>query len=148
MDKFKKIVKTSIVLVSAYIISTVILSFVYVGNSPFQVRPNLGPYLIAKLKTLSNPKEFIASLFPKKDPAQLYAEKKINEGFANLQKVAFTQVAPGVSVRAAENVSETSYTIGSVKWIKHKVTIRGVEHEYGWPEGKPLPSQAVLESLY
>lgn len=147
LDKIRKYGLLTAILFAAFILSNILMSEVFINKSP-KVRPQIGTYLIARIKKVFSPSEFIASITGKTQKEKALAEKEIQVSFNKLQEVAFTEVVPGVKARASENVSETSYDLGGVKWVKHKVTIDGIEHEYGWPEGKELPPQSMLENMF
>lgn len=147
IEKIKKYIKLTTILFVALLLSNLLVSEIFINKSP-TVRPQMGTYLIAKIKKTFNPSEFIAYISSKMQQKKSLGEKEIPSTFSKLQEVAFTQIAPGVKARANENVSETSYELGKIKWIRHKVIVDRKEHEYGWPEGKELPSQSMLENMF
>lgn len=135
-DKMKRLGVIVIILALSFFMSSFFLKEVFVNNSPI-VRPHLDSYIAMRIRGIS---AFIAKLQGKE-----LKEKTLEERSAALEKVAFSQVAKGVSAREKDGVSETRYEMNKIKWVEHSYKTRaGTTITIKVPEGMDPPPEGVL----
>jgi len=125
----------------AIMISFVVMGFlttnIFLANSP-KIRPNLGNYLLAKLKNFTNGlSSYLASL----------TKQKTQPPANPVQEVPFQQVAQGVYAKQQNNIVYKEYRVNEINWKEITLEIKGKKYTIRYAEGDPVPDVNLVKEL-
>ncbi|NTU47256.1 hypothetical protein HGA88_06525 [Candidatus Roizmanbacteria bacterium] len=141
----KKYFLISIILIISFVITHIMISVVFIANSP-QIRPQLAKYLVQLiLEKTSQTTQKIATL-----PTVTLkpSVKQLTEQQVDLIKSQAKQLATGVRAASNENISYTEYNLNTVTYreISYKLS-SGKTVKIRVPNGIEPPPQAVADRL-
>jgi len=127
--------------VVVYFFCSFLIKEVFLANSP-KIRPDVGSYLIAKIKnTVSNSK--LASLFQKNTNNQ-----QMTKGGINVANLNLIPIAKGVSAYTESGVTHRVYKLDEIEWEEIKYTLKnGKQVTLKIPKGQEPLSQESMEAM-
>lgn len=132
-------IKLFLVFVFVYFVCSFLIKEVFLADSPM-VRPNVGNYLLAKIKdTVGNSK--LASLFNRN------TDNQKTENSANGLNIM--PIAKGVSAYTKSGITYRVYELDKVEWQEIKYTLKsGKVVTLRIPKGQSKLSQEDMERMY
>ncbi len=145
IDKIKRFFFIIFILVTSYLVSGILAKELFLNNTQI-IRPHLPSYLAMRFQNLTSPvSTFIAKLQGRGASNGGKDAKTIEERYAGIENVAFSQVATGVAARERDGIAEVKYDLDNIKWIEYTYTTRsGTTIVIKVPEGQKPPPNGVL----
>lgn len=112
-------------------------SNIFLANSP-KIRPNLGNYLLARLKNLTNGlSSYLAGL----------TKQKTQQAVNPVKEVPFQQVAQGVYAKEQNNITYKVYKSNEVLWKEITFIMKGKTYTIRYAEGDTVPDVNLVKEL-
>lgn len=147
MNNSKKI--TYIKILSAIFISIIAVNLlssqIFLANSP-RLRPNLGNYLIVKLKNLTiGPNSFLANLFT--DKSKIVKQKPTANTEKQVANIPYNQIAKGVYAKEQGNITYKLYKDNEVDWLEYRFVYKNKEYVIKYAAGDTVPNKELFVKL-
>lgn len=126
----------------ALFVSGILKQEIFINNSP-TIRPNVGPYLLARVRGIGSSGGSMFA-FLKGAPSS----KEINQEVAErLQNVPLKAVSKGVYAKEDDKIKYTEVHEGEVEWRVYTVNIKGKDVTIKVPADKARFTPKQVESL-
>lgn len=150
MDVKQKILtylKMGVLMLFALFVSGVLKQEIFLNNTP-SIRPQLGNYLLARMKGIGNSGINMMAYFQKKPTVNDEIAASTDQQVAQrLENIPLKIVSKGVYAKEDDKIKYTEVREDEVEWRVYTVTIKGKEVKIKVPADKARFTPRQVESL-